>query len=130
MNRKLSVFDLDHTLITKNSSFRFSYFLLKQKVLSPWAFFTSTFYYYQHQHFGLPLSELHVQVFNRLLKGLSPAYLQRYVDEFVNEYLGALLYMPAVSELRLAQQLGEHTAIFSNSPDFLVSAIAKYFRVD
>jgi HAD superfamily hydrolase (TIGR01490 family) len=127
---RISVFDLDHTLITQNSSLRFSYFLLCQKVLSPWAFLISAFYYYRHRLLGLSQSELHIQIFKRLLKGLSPELLQRYVEKFVEEWVGSILYMPALSQLRFAQQMGDYTAIFSNSPDFLVGAIAKYLHVD
>jgi HAD superfamily phosphoserine phosphatase-like hydrolase len=38
--------------------------------------------------------------------------------------------MPAVACLRLAQHLGHYTVILSNSPSFLVSAVAKFLGVN
>lgn len=130
MKRKLSVFDLDHTLITANCSYRFCCFLFRRKLITPLSFFKASYYYARHLFFGLPLLELHRQVFNQLLKGLSPDAMKVHVDHFVEEFLGSALYMPAVVRLRLAEQLGEHTAIFSNSPDFLVGPIAKFLGVE
>jgi len=130
MNRRLRIFDLDHTLISENSSYRFSQFLFRRNVLSVFSFLKASWYYFRHLFFNLSLNNLHRKVFNHSLKGLSLDILKIHIEPFLQEFLAHHLYMPAVSELRLAQQLGEHTAIFSSSPDFLVKLIAKYFQVD
>jgi phosphoserine phosphatase len=78
----------------------------------------------------MSLESLHKAVFRRTLCGLSLHYLEEQVERFLKEYLTQELYMPAVNELRLAQQLGHYTVILSNSPNFLVAAVAKFFSVN
>lgn len=56
--------------------------------------------------------------------------LEMHMEAFLNECIANLLYSPAIARLKLAQQLGHYTVILSNSPSFLVSAIAKFFSVD
>lgn len=72
----------------------------------------------------MPLDILHKRVFERFLKGKDLESLENHVDDFVNHYLPAALYLPALAKLRLAQHLGHYTLILSNSPSFLVKRMA------
>ena len=126
----LSVFDLDHTLITKNSSFLFCRNLVKKGIFPSSYLYTSIYYYLRHRFFHLSLTDLHYAIFERLLKGNPIELLQDHVDAFIQEYLAEEYYFPALSRLRLAQHLGHYTAILSNSPSFLVEKVAKVLQVD
>ncbi len=126
----LSVFDLDKTLLKKNSSVAFCKYLYKKKVISLAAVCSAIIYYVRHLYFGLPLESLHQKAFHRILSGLSLNFLQEQISCFLDEHLDGLLYAPAVESLRLAQKENHYTVILSSSPAFLVSPIARWFGVD
>lgn len=124
------LFDLDRTLLSTNGSFAFCRYLHRRKVISFSSLLWSFFYYVWHQYFGLSLEKLHEKVFKKLLYGMSLEVLKSHVQPFISLYLEKLLYFPAWEKLRTAQHLGWSTIILSNSPDFLVEAIAQKFKVD
>jgi HAD superfamily hydrolase (TIGR01490 family) len=123
------VFDLDKTLIKTNSSFEFCLFLYRKKFFSILYVFRSVLYYLKHRFMGMTLSELHEQIFRRVLKGKDLQMIVSHVKEFVDEWLAQALYMPAIAELRRAQHLGYYTMILSNSPSFIVKIIAERLSV-
>ena len=127
---RFSVFDLDKTLLSKNSSFEFCKYLYKKKIFSSSFFLKSIFYSIRYQYFGLTLEKLHHKVFQTLLHGFSFHILSDYVCSFVEKELEGLLYMPALERLKRAQHQGHFTMILSNSPNFLVGAIAHRLQVD
>ena len=122
-------FDLDRTLIVSNCSFDFCRYLISKKQLSPSALFYSSLYYFRHVFLNMPPSQLHEEVFKRFLKGRSLDALENYVDRFFERYLETSFYLPAIRQLKLAQQLNHYTLILSNSPSFLVKKIAKFLDV-
>lgn len=126
----LSAFDLDFTLLRKNSSFEFCKYLHKNNVLSLFSLLCSFGYYVRHTYLGLPLDHLHRLVFKRLLLGLSMDVLLRHAVAFVDQNFEELVYFPAWERLRSAQHQGHYTVILSNSPGFLVRIIAEKFQVD
>lgn len=127
---RLSVFDLDHTLVRGNSSYQFCRYLIKRKVLPLSSLLYSAACYVRHHFYGMSLFELHQNIFNKFLIGKSLESIEKHVEAFVEQCLSQSLYMPAVTCLRLAQHLGHYTVILSNSPSFLVSAIAKFLGVN
>jgi HAD superfamily hydrolase (TIGR01490 family) len=127
--KTLSVFDLDRTLIRSNCSLDFCRYLVSKKVLPFTTLLHSFFYYLRHLFLRMTPAELHNQVFERFLKGRPLETLERHAELFVGEYLERALYIPALCQLRLAQHLGHHTLILSNSPSFLVRKIAERLGV-
>lgn len=125
----LSVFDLDHTLITSNCSFDFTRYLISQKELSPLILLYSAYYYSRYALFHFSPAKLHERVFARFLKGLSLERLKRHVEPFLNRNLRSILYAPVFRRLRLAQHLGHYTLLLSSSPSFLVEKIASFLSV-
>ncbi len=125
----LSVFDLDRTLLKKNSSFEFCKYLYKKKVFAFSFFFHSCLYNIRHRFFGLGLEQLHRKVFKRLLHGKGFHELLAHVPQFIETHLEDLIYMPAFQMLRRAQHLGHYTMILSNAPSFLVKEIAERLGV-
>lgn len=121
----LSVFDLDSTLVRNNSSYQFCHYLVQQKILPRTALLYSGWSYFRHHALSLSLFDLHLSIFERYLSGLSLPMLEMHVERFLAKYLGDNLYIPAIDRLKLSQHLGHHTLLLSNSPSFLVEAIAK-----
>ena len=126
----LVVFDLDKTLVVDNCSFAFCRYLVSKKILPFSSLLCAFFYYLRHTFLGMGLADLHSHVFSSLLKGRSLSVLEAQVEPFLKEYLPLKEYIPALSQLRLAQQLGYYTLILSNSPSFLVKKIAEHLHVD
>lgn len=126
----LSVFDLDHTLLKGNSSFLFAYYLFKRRVLSVGKLLRLLVYYVRHKRFGYPQEKLHREALRGFLGGRSHRELKQLVDDFLNQTEGRLENQPAMQRLRQAQEAGHYTVILSNSPSFLVSAVARRLRVD
>ncbi len=127
---KFSAFDLDKTLLSKNSSFEFCKYLYASRFFSFFFVVRSVFYYIWHLYFGLTLEQLHHRVFKKLLRGIDIGTLSRHVSSFLEQEMENLLYFPALERLRLAQHQGHFTMILSNSPSFLVGAIALRLQVD
>lgn len=127
---RLSIFDLDRTLIRQNSSYAFCRYLHRKKVLSSSNMMFSLFYRFRFWIWNINLTQLHKKAFETLLLGFSLKKLEHYAKAFVKEFLPKEVYIPAYTALRTAQHLGHQTVILSNSPHFLVEPIAEYFKVD
>ncbi len=126
----LSAFDLDRTLLKKNSSAEFCKYLYKKGIFSFFSVVHACLYYIQHIYFGLTLAQLHQKSFNRLLKGLSIEFLEEQVEDFLNENLDSLFYPPALERIQKARQNNHYILILSAAPSFLVKSIAQRLKVD
>lgn len=127
---RLVIFDLDKTLVKANTSFAFCTYLYRKKVLSLRRMVLALLYSVKYHLLDLSLEELHKQVFKGMLKGFSLDVLEKEALSFLPSFIKKSLYFPAISALRLAQQLGHYTVILSNSPTFLVGPLAKFFGVN
>ncbi len=78
----------------------------------------------------MSLYQLHEKIFQKILQGRTLASLEQHVEAFIKESLLHFLYQPACECLRLSQKMGHYTVILSNSPQFLVGPIARFFKVD
>ncbi len=125
----LTIFDLDHTLLTVNSSFRFGSFLYCQKFFSFWTLLGCLIDYARHKWLGMSIADLHAKTFKRIFIGRTLSDINRYVDMFLNESLRGFLYPPVVQRLENAQNQKEEVLILSSSPDFLVKEIAERLHV-
>jgi HAD superfamily hydrolase (TIGR01490 family) len=125
----LIVFDLDHTLLTVNSSFRFGFYLYRQKIFSFWTLLLLLSDYARHKWGSMSVQALHARSFARLFKGQNLSEVRQHVDKFLTEALPSMLYAPVVERLRAAQKQGDEVVILSSSPDFLVGEIARRLHV-
>lgn len=125
----LVVFDLDHTLLTANSSFRFGVYLYRQKKIPFWTLLACLNDYIRHKWGRVSIQTIHAKSFKRLFKGKALASIHQDVDKFLTETLASLLYLPVVQRLKSAQASGEKVIILSSSPDFLVREIARRLQV-
>jgi len=127
---RLIVFDLDHTLLTANSSFRFGAYLYRQGVYSSWTLVGCLVDYARHKWMGMSIFDLHQKIFIRLFKGLPLVDIHRFAAQFASESLEAMLYPPTLLKLKEALARKDHVVILSSSPDFLVGEIAHHLEVE
>lgn len=130
IKKHVSIFDLDNTLISVNSSYQFGLFLYKKKI-----FKYSTLLYilgcnFRHKLGFLPLSKLHEEAFQKLFLGRSYSLIKKLAEQFIDRHFNQMIYEPAFDRLKKAKSENHLTIILSSSPDFLVSQIAKRFAVD
>lgn len=126
---RLVVFDLDHTLLTVNSSFHFGSFLYRQNFFSFLTLVNCLWGYTRHKWLGMSINDLHYKLFSNLFEGRVFADVHRHVDQFLTESLSNMLYEPVVQRLRKAQSQGDYVLILSSAPDFLVKEIAHRLKV-
>ncbi len=126
----VAVFDLDGTLLKKNSSFEFLKFLLFKKKITPLQFLYLGGCYGHHKLFSTSYQKLHSRVFNTFFRGWPLAYFQELIPEFLEKKLPALICQSVFDLLTLLQRKKIDLMILSNSPSFLVQEIARCFGVD
>jgi HAD superfamily hydrolase (TIGR01490 family) len=126
----LSVFDLDHTLLSANCSFKFGSFLYRNKLISSRTLCACLIYYARHKWFNLSLNQVHRQIFNCLFKDKLKKTIEVEALRFLEENLRNLYYEPVLNRLQKAQDAGHYIVILSSSPDFLVGPIAKKLNVN
>lgn len=126
----ISAFDLDQTLFTDNSSYRYGLYLYKKKLipLSSLLFIVGCNLRFKLGLLSIP--RLHDEAFRRLFKGRKQATIAGHVEQFLDLFFDQLIYLPAYQKLLEAKKSGHTTVILSSSPDFLVGPIAKRFKVD
>lgn len=128
--RKLIVFDLDHTLISTNSSYCYLKLLYQLKVISFSVLLRAVFLRFQFYATSMSLEKLHHKAFDLTLNGLSLKILEKHVDLLLDKLLPGSLYLPVFEELTAAKQRGDHIMLLSSSPDFIVKRFAAYFGID
>ncbi|MDF2577109.1 MAG: hypothetical protein K0S74_593 [Chlamydiales bacterium] len=120
----LFVFDLDHTLLRTNCSYRFGVFLYQQRLVSRLKLTYALLVYITHRCFNLPLHKLHQKIFDMCFKNMEMSHLEKAVDSFLELNLQEMLDTHILKKLQMIQKEGHYTLLLSNSPDFLVKSIA------
>ncbi len=128
--KQISAFDLDHTLVSSNSSLLFYRYLITKGFYRPLSILRTLFYSIRHHYFNLSLTDLHILAFDEFLKGAPLKLVQEEVTQFLKKDFYRFLYYPTFSRLRRAQHAGHHTVILSNGPSFIVGPIAEYLEVN
>lgn len=124
-----SFFDLDHTLLKVNCSFCFGKYLYQHGVLSLSQLLLLSSIYFLHRIGIFSIKTLHKIAFKQLFLRRPRSFFTQHVELFLQENFEKMLYPPAIQRLKAAQLSGHYVAILSNSPDFLVEAIAKKLEV-
>lgn len=127
--KRINAFDLDHTLLKVNSSFRFGLYLCQQKHIS---FKSLLFIHLSHLRYSLgllSLPNLHKQAFEFLFRGRPLPLIEKWVAEFLDAHFEQLIHAPVFDIMKKAQDAGEVVVILSSSPSFLVEPISKRLGV-
>lgn len=129
MPQRVSAFDLDHTLLTVNSSYLLGSFLYEKKLLS----FSKMVYlvgaYCLHKCRLLTINALHKIAFESLFQGKSRSVIDSLLPQFLNRLKNSF-NETVVGCLQEAKNKGDYVLILSSAPDFLVEAIANLLGVD
>ena len=125
----LSIFDLDHTLISVNGSYEFCRYLFRHGELSFNNLFFLFYYNIRHTAFPMPIDVLYRKVFFRLCIGRNLKKMQRLAKDFVSELSSRLFHTELIERLEQAKKEGQQVLILSSSPEFLVEAFADRFGV-
>ena len=128
--KQISAFDLDHTLISSNSSLLFYRYLIAKGLYHPITLIETLFYALRHRFLSLSLTSLHQKVFDRFLKGTPLSFVQEEVVKFLEKDFYSFIYYPTFERLRWAQHRGHYTVILSNAPSFIVGPISDYLEVN
>lgn len=129
-SRKVSLFDLDQTLLKENGSYQFGAYLYKHNVfpLSSMLYYVGC--YSLHRVGKLSMQGLHEKIFSSLFRNKPSSLFKELAAAFIKEKFDEMLYLPAVQRLNNAKREGHYTGILSSSPDFLVQLMAERFEVD
>lgn len=130
MAPQIVFFDLDHTLLRRNSSFSFGLYLYNKKLISCLTLAKLYCFYILHKFDRIGIEELHQRGFNCLFAGKQVSDFKTVVEDFLDENLESLKNTPALIRFNEAKRRGDHVVILSSSPDFLVEAFARKFQVD
>ncbi len=120
-----SIFDLDHTLCTVNTSFHFGLHLVNERVLPAYKMPFLLLCYLCHKMGLMSVSLLHREACYHFFCGKSVPELKVHIDNFLNANLSKVLNEPIIGRFHEAKHQGHYTVLLSSSPDFLVSEIAK-----
>lgn len=129
MVKNISLFDLDHTLLSVNCSFSFGSYLYKKRIFSTFLMVKLVVLYAMHKLGWLSLTKLHTEIFKQLFFGKEATVFKAYIQSFIDEQLHKILYNPAIARLNEAKKNQHFISILSNSPDFIVGPIAAYLGV-
>jgi len=127
---KISVFDLDHTLLKVNSSSEFGIYLFRQKIISLSTLSMCLMNYFFHKFCNLSIKKLHKNIFAILFNGKSSSEINCQVTRFLNLKFTSFIRHSALQRLQIARQRGDYLVILSSSPNFLVEPIARLFGVN
>lgn len=129
-SRHLSLFDLDHTLLTENSSYQFGLYRYRLNDISRFSLIYALGCYGLHKAGLLSMRNLHQKIFHALVRGAHFDSINEKAERFVKEQLSRMIYKPAFQRLQDARAKGHRIVILSSSPAFLVSPIARFLKVD
>lgn len=126
----VSFFDLDHTLLKVNSSFKLGVYFYQKKFFSTLNMLYLSGCYGLHKIGLFSIPQVQQKIFRHLFLGTHSSVIAPLAAVFLDEHFEKMLNLPVVQLLRQAQEAGHWTVILSSSPDFLVKLIAERLNVD
>ncbi len=126
----LAVFDLDHTLIRKNSSFEFTRFLFRRGELPLRSLFLIVGLYLIYKVLPNFICRLHHLAFKAVYRGMSLTKLTKLAEEFWDLYLKEWIYPELATRVAQAKSRGLRTLLLSNSPHFFVQIAGEKMGID
>lgn len=128
-NRSLIFFDLDHTLVKVNSSFRFGVFLYRQGKLPFFSMLRLLGHYFQYKRGAATLHILHTNIFDTFFRGASASEISSCAVQFWDCHFDTLVDRAMMQKVSDIQERGDVAIILSSSPDFLALEFAKRLKV-
>jgi HAD superfamily hydrolase (TIGR01490 family) len=127
---QISVFDLDHTLVNFNISYRFFLRLIHRRKVSVFSAFPCLWQFLWNQFLARPPQLFHQWVFHRFLKKMPVNELKQIAQGYAKEMIKKHPYQPTLQCLKKAKKENHYILLLSQSPDFLVETIAKVLKIE
>ncbi len=127
---KVSIFDLDRTLVKKTASFSFYFHLLANKILPKRTLFKIVPLYFKARFGKLSIQDLHHEVFEIALRGNLLSVFIEEAKKFLDGWLEKQIHPVVYDRFIKAKAVGERTFLLSSSPDFIVREIASRLGFD
>lgn len=122
-----SFFDLDHTLISKNSSFEFGKLLFSKGYISLFRVIFCLVFYSLHKVKLLSTAYLQKMIFLLIFRGKSYIEYDHLAQQLCDSVFQNFLNPSVYQFLKRAKKQGYCFFILSSSPDFLVDKFARKF---
>lgn len=126
--KRITFFDLDHTLIKSNCSALFGFDLYRNRVITLVKAVYLLIFYFLHKYGIISLKTLHQKSFVSIFKGKKQEFFCTLAAENVKKTFENQKNVPVVQLLEQARAEGD-VYIVSASPDFIVKAYADLFGV-
>lgn len=126
----IAIFDLDHTLISANSSYCFGAFLYQKKKISLFQTIPVIITYGLHKIGLFSLERVHNVAIAWIFKGRSAEEIAELASLFWDIHLVNLLRPKLIEQLELHKTQKFTNVLSSSSPSFLVEPIAKKLGFD
>ncbi|GAA0363417.1 HAD family hydrolase [Bowmanella denitrificans] len=127
---KVTVFDLDDTLLEGDSAQLWLEFLCEQNWPGAQTALLNCSAMMDDYYRGALDMQLYMQHWARPLLGASPCQLAPVLARFVSEVIEPRFFKQALTRLQVHLQQGDHTLVISASPAILVKAICDYLQVE
>jgi putative phosphoserine phosphatase / 1-acylglycerol-3-phosphate O-acyltransferase len=124
MSNVAALFDMDHTIIWKNSGLTSIQFARKLGMV-PMQFLLRGMVKIALYKFSLMNIESWYENNMKLLAGLKQQDMERFSDQWFEDMVKNTIYREAVQIIRVHEQEGHRVAIISNSPAFFVRPLAE-----
>ncbi len=129
VDRYITFFDLDHTLLHVNCSFQFGLYLYKKKIIGAYSLAQLLWFYFLHKCGRLDIYGIHNKSFESLFRGRESKEFRMHGEVFVEQFCDRLIDHDVYEVLLSKKRKGEQVVILSSSPDFLVEPFAKKLGV-
>lgn len=126
----VSFFDLDHTLLTCNSSYCYGSYLSRNGLI-PFANRISLIWKYAlHKLGGVSIEAMHHISFDMLFHNHESQRFLQLAALFLDESFSKMVNQPVMQRLTSAKKNTHFTVLLSSSPHFLVQSFADRFEID
>lgn len=126
----ISFFDLDKTLISVTSGYRFGLHLFRQGLVPNIVFGRLMWQYSCYLQGSISQTELHHKTANLFCFGKPLAVFEQQVEPFIESCWEQIYHPIGQKLLSAARERGDKIIILSSSPLFLVEGIAKRLEAD
>jgi putative phosphoserine phosphatase / 1-acylglycerol-3-phosphate O-acyltransferase len=128
MSRIVAFFDMDHTIIWENSGHSSVKLARQHGFVSARHLVKGLFKVILYRLAILDIDTWYEQNIT-MLAGLTPADMERFGDQWFDQFVRAKVYKQAYDLVRYHQEQGHQVVIISNAPAFCVAPVARALQV-
>lgn len=126
--QKLSVFDMDHTLIDNDCDVSWKTFLVEKGLASRESLDQAAKFYYQYIAGQLALDEFLAFQLAEFI-GHTPAEMQKLAHEHCQDMVRPRIYQDAITEVKALHDAGRATAICTSTNNVIAAPVAELFGI-